>query len=73
MTELREGNLHWQIMQDIMQGFNTDLPVTEISDSILSTIRAKVGEIKNPYDPGGDLLCWNGFEQGRTAFLELLK
>ena len=69
--EKTEGNLHWQIVQNLMEGFDEDRALTEIADDICSLlsqhIKAKAltdeqikqieGEIFCQSQPNGD-----GFE-----------
>jgi len=36
--EKTEGNLHWQIVQNLMEGFDEDRALTEIADDICSLL-----------------------------------
>ena len=40
--EKTEGNLHWQIVQNLMEGFDEDRTLTEIADDICSLLSQRI-------------------------------
>ena len=40
--EKTEGNLHWQIVQNLMEGFDEDRALTEIADDICSLLSQRI-------------------------------
>ena len=54
--EKTEGNLHWQIVQNLMEGFDEDRALTEIADDICSLLSQRIKADATDFDA----LCCDG-------------